>query len=224
MELTELRATWQRMEEALERGNRMRAETLLLQKLDRTQQSLKPLRRIQVFQILFGVFFIILAASLWVTKPTAISLILCGVLVQLYGIGCILTAGLVLSSLNRIDYAGPVANVQAGLAEVKKTYGVSVLIAGLSWWFLWIPVLMLLLGLVGINLYAHAPSVIWIGVAIGMIGLFGMYGIYQYSLRSRNVRLQQGLERVAFGKGLTDAHKQIAEIRTFEEEASGMTS
>ena len=57
MELNELKATWQRIEEALERGNRMSASILRLQKMDTAQESLKPLRRTQIFQIFFGVFF-----------------------------------------------------------------------------------------------------------------------------------------------------------------------
>ena len=140
MELNELKATWEMLDKALERGNRLNAEMLRRQKLDAAQKSLRPLKLNQIFQILFGVFFIVLAALLWANKPTAVSVILSGVTVQAYGIGCILTAGLVFSSLRRIDYAGPVVSTQTGLAKVRRAYGISVLIAGLSWWFLWIPV------------------------------------------------------------------------------------
>jgi len=114
-----------------------------------------------------------------------------------------------------------VASVQTGLAGVRKAYGVSVLIAGLSWWFLWIPVLMLLLGLGHVNLYANAPSVIWIGITVGMIGLFGMYQMYRYSVRSGNVRLRRLVEQLTFGRSLISALEQIAEIRNFEEETIG---
>ena len=146
MELSELKATWEKLDKTLEHGNRLSAEMLRQKKLDATQKSLRPLKLNQAFQIVFGVFFIVLAALLWSTKPTAVSVILSGVAVQAYGIGCILTAGLVFSALNRIDYAGPVVSAQTGLAKVRRAYGISVLVAGLSWWFLWIPVLMLLAG------------------------------------------------------------------------------
>ena len=221
MELNELKATWQRMEEALERGNRLSARMLRLQQMDTAQESLKPLRRTQIFQIFLGVFFILLAALLWSTRPTALSVILSGVVVQIYGIGCVVTAARVLSSLGHIDYAGAVARVQTGLAGVRKAYGVSVLIAGLSWWFLWIPVLMLLLGLVHVNLYANAPSMIWIGITTGMIGLFGMYQAYRYSVRSENLRLRRFVEQLTFGRSLISALEQMAEIRNFEEETIG---
>jgi hypothetical protein len=221
MEVNELKATWEKLDKALERGNRLGAEILRRQRVDATQQSLRPLRRQQTFQILFGAFFIVLAALLWATKPVAVSLILSGVTVQAYGIGCILTAGLVLSSLNHIDYAGPVVNVQTGLAKLRRAYGIAVLVAGLSWWFLWIPLLMLLLGLAHINLYANAPSVIWIGITIGVAGLAAMYWLYVYAMRSENLRLRRFVEQATFGRSLMAALEQIEEVRNFEKEMAG---
>ena len=191
------------------------------QKLDATQKSMRPPKLNQTFQILFGMLFILLAALLWTTKPIAVSVILSGGTVQAYGIGCILTAGLVFSSLNSIDYAGPVVSAQAGLAKVRRAYGISVLVAGLSWWFLWIPVLMLLAGLAHVNLYANAPSLIWIGILIGVVGLSGMYWIYLYSVKSENMQLRRLVERATFGRGLTTALEQMDEIRSFEKETVG---
>lgn len=222
MELSELKATWQMLDKALERNNRLSAEMLRLQKMNATQKSLRPLKLNQTFQILFGVSFITLAALLWSTKPTAVPVILSGVLVQAYGIGCILTAGLVFSSLNRIDYTGPVVSAQTGLAKVRRAYGVSVLVAGLSWWFLWIPLLMLLAGLTHVDLYAHAPSVIWIGIILGAVGLSGMYWLYLYSVKSSNLQLRRFVERATFGRGLTTALEQMDEIRSFEKETVGV--
>src|ERR1017187_9291279 len=221
MEHNELKETWQRLEKALERGNCLSEEMLRRQKLDATQKNLRPLKLNQAFQILFGMFFIVLAALLWSTKPTAVSVILSGVTVQAYGIGCILTAGVGFSSLHPIYYAGAGVSAQTGLAKVRRAYGISVLVAGLSWWFLWIPVLMLLAGLAHINLYAHVPSVIWIGIIIGVVGLSGMYWLYLYSARSANMHLRRFVERATFGRGLMTALEQMDEIRNFEKETVG---
>lgn len=218
MELNELKSTWQTLEKALERGNQLGMAMLRQQKLDAAHKSLRPLKRNQAFQIFIGVLFIVLAALLWSTKPTAISVILAGIAVQVYGVGCVITAGMLFSSLSRIDYAAPVVEVQGGLAHVRRAYGICVLVAGLSWWFLWIPLLMLLAGLAHINLYAHAPSVIWIGTATGIVGLLGMYWMYIYSLKSSNTRLRHFIERATFGRGLQKALQQLNEVRKFEEE------
>jgi len=101
---------------------------------------------------------------------------------------------------------------------VRRAYGICVLVAGLSWWFLWIPLLMLLAGLAHVNLYAHAPSVIWIGIATGIAGVLGMYGLYAYSQKSSNVRFRQLIERATFGRSLQNALQQLKEVRKFEEE------
>ena len=144
MELNELKSTWQILEKALERGNQLSMAMLRQQKLDAAHRSLRPLKLNQAFQVFVGVLFIILAALLWSTKPTAISVILGGIVIQAYGIGCVITAGMVFSSLSRIDYAAAVVEVQSVLANVRRAYGICVLVAGLSWWFLWMPLLMLL--------------------------------------------------------------------------------
>jgi hypothetical protein len=218
MELNELKSTWEKLEKALERGNQLSVAMLRQQKLDAANRSLRPLKLNQVFQIFFGVLFIGLAGLLWSTKPTAISVILGGVFVQAYGIGCVITAGIVFAALSRIDYAAPVVEVQGGLARVRRAYGICVVVAGLSWWLLWIPLLMLLLGLARVDLYAHAPSVIWIGVATGVVGLLGTYGMYVYSQRSSNMQLRQFVERATFGRSLQNALQQLNEVRKFEEE------
>jgi hypothetical protein len=108
--------------------------------------------------------------------------------------------------------------VQGGLAHVRHAYGICVLVAGLSWWLLWIPLLMLLAGLAHINLYAHAPSVIWIGIATGIVGLLGTYWMYLYSMKSSNIQLRQFIERATFGRSLQKALQQLNEVRKFEEE------
>ncbi len=217
MELDELKSTWQALEKALERGNQLSMAMLRQQKLDAIQNTLRPLKLNQAFQIFVGVLFIILAALLWSTKPTAISVILGGIAIQAYGIGCVITAGMVFSSLSRIDYAAPVVEVQGRLANVRRAYGICVLVAGLSWWFLWIPLLVLLAGLAHINLYAHAPSFIWIGMATGVVGLSGTYWMYVYSLKSSHMQLRQFVERATFGHGLQKALQQLTEVKKFEE-------
>lgn len=218
MELDELKSTWQALEKALERGNQLNAAILRQQKLDAVRKHLRPLKLNQAFQIFIGVLFILLAALLWSTKPTATSVILGGVIVQAYGIGCVMTAGMVFASLSRIDYAAPVVEVQGGLARVRRAYGVCVVVAGLSWWFLWVPLLMLMAGLAHIDLYAHAPSIVWIGIATGVVGLLGTYWMYLYSLRSSSAQLRQFVERATFGHCLQKALQQLTEVRKFEKE------
>ena len=80
---------------------------------------------------------------------------------------------------------------------------------------------MLLAGFAHVNLYANAPSLIRIGILIGVVGLSGMYWIYLYSVKSENMQLRRLVERATFGRGLTTALEQMDEIRSFEKETVG---
>ena len=139
---------------------------------------------------------------------------------QAYGIGCIVTAGIVFSSLSRIDYAAPVVEVQAeDSAQVRRAYGICVLVAGLSWWFLWIPILIVLAALV---LHQSLRSCAfrfldWCG-NWEVAGLLGTYQLYLYCSKSSNMRLRQFMERATFGQSLQNAVQQLNEVRRFEEE------
>ena len=82
MELSEFKATWQMLDKALERGNRLSEEILRRQRLDAYAKEPSTTQAKPNISILFGILFIVLAALLWTTKPTAVSVILSGVIVQ----------------------------------------------------------------------------------------------------------------------------------------------
>jgi len=84
--------------------------------------------------------------------------------------------------------------------------------------------LMLLAGLAHVNLYAHAPSVVWIGIVIGAVGLSGMCALYLYSVKSGDTHLRQFAERATFGRSLANALRQIDEIRNFEKDTADLSS
>src|SRR5690606_24683864 len=67
MELDELKSAWQALDRKLERENSLRLDDLRDRKLGKVHDSLRPLFRGQVAQILFGIPFIALATLLWMT-------------------------------------------------------------------------------------------------------------------------------------------------------------
>ncbi len=137
---------------------------------------------------------------LWSTRPHAISVIVAGVVVNAYGVGCIITAGVVMGAIHNIDYSGSVLEIQERLARVRRAYIVGGIVAGMTWWFFWIPVLMVLLALVHVNLYAHAPSVMWSGLAVGTVGLAAMLWLYACSRKPSNERLRRFVDQAIVGK------------------------
>jgi hypothetical protein len=218
MELDEMKLAWENLNQQLKRDTAINLAVYTHQKVTTLRARLRPLFWGQTLQIPFGILFLLLAAALWSTKPHAIAVIVAGVIVHAYGIGCIIGAGVVMGAIHNIDYSGSVLEIQEKLARVRRAYIVSGLIGGMTWWFLWIPVLMVLLGLVGVNLYVHAPSVIWGGSAVGVVGLAVMLGIYFHSRKPGHERLRRFVDQAVAGKSLQRAQSQLDEIRQFAAE------
>lgn len=220
MELDELKAAWQSLDQQLKRDHALNLALYTNQKLTSTRSSLRPLVWGQVLQLVMGISVILLAAALWSTRPAAVSVIVAGVMVHVYGIVCIVGAAVMLAGIRNIDYAGSVLEMQDKLARLRRAYIVSGMVAGLTWWFLWIPFLMVLAALVHVNLYAHAPSLVWVGTAIGIVGLLGMLWLYKYSRRTSRAGLRTFVDQAVVGRSLLRAQAQLEEIRQFAQEAA----
>ena len=220
MERNEMMSAWKSLEQKLERDNSLHLALLRERRLDRARSSLRPLAIGQILQIAMGVAALLLAAALWSTRPSSVPVIVAGVMVHAYGIGCIITAALTIAAMHRIGYSDSVISVQSKLARVRRAYVASSIVAGLTWWFLWIPLLMVLAALVGVDLYAHAPSVVWIGVAIGIAGCLLMLWLYLLSRSESHPRLRRVVDDAIFSRSLTKAQAQLDEITRFEQEHS----
>lgn len=220
MELEELKMTWETLNQHMKRESALSLALYTDRKLANARTRLRPLFIGQILQLFFGLAFVLLAATLWSTRPTAISVIVAGVVVNAYGVGCIIAAGAVMGAISNIDYSGSVLEIQERLARVRRAYIVGGLVAGMTWWFFWIPVLMVLLGLVHVNLYAHAPSLVWINLAVGAVGLAGMFWLYAYSRKPSNERLRRFVDQAIVGRSLQRAQAQLDEIRQFTQEAA----
>ena len=82
MELDDFKSAWQALDHRLQLDNTLKLHALRERKLDKARDSLRPLFRGQVVQILFGIPFILLAALLWISQPAHASSIIAGVLVH----------------------------------------------------------------------------------------------------------------------------------------------
>lgn len=218
MELDDLKSAWQSLDKQLERENTINLQLLRDRQLDKARNSLRPLRWGQLLQMLFGIGFIALAALLWSTKPDVASVIVAGVVVQAYGVACIILAGVVLSGISKIGYSAPVLEIQTQLARVRRTYVMSGMVAGLPWWFLWVPILMVLLALAGVNLYAHAPLVVWLGLGVGVAGLLGTWWLHRWSRQPGRPRLTKFMDDSLIGGSLLKAQAALDDIARFEKE------
>jgi len=218
MELDELKSAWQVLDRKITREAEVSFALYRERKLDKTRSTLRPIRRGQVLQLIWGIGIVFLAGLLWSTKPTAVATIAAGVTVQLYGIVCIIFAAVVWGGLREIDYADSVLEIQSKLARVRKAYVLAGMAAGLPWWFLWVPFLMVFAGLAGVNLYAQAPSLVWIGLGVGAAGMAASGWLYRYSRDRSRPRLHRWVNDAMIGRSLQKAQAQLDEIRRFEQE------
>jgi hypothetical protein len=220
MELEELKMTWETLNQHMKRESAISLAIYTDRKLTAVRSSLRPLFIGQILQLFFGLCFLLLAASLWRTGPTAVSVIVAGVVVHAYGIACVVLAAVLMGAISHIDYAGSVLEIQGKLARVRRAYIVGSIVAGLTWCFLWIPLLMVLLALVHVNLYTHAPSVVWGGSAVGVVGLAAMLWLYTYSRKQGHEGLRRFVDQALVGSSLQRAQAQLDEVRQFAQEAA----
>ncbi|MET0654878.1 MAG: serine/threonine protein kinase [Pseudoxanthomonas sp.] len=221
MELDELKATWQALDHRLAQHNRIGMELFKEKKLEKARTSLRPLFWGQLAQmLLIGLPFVLLAGSLWMSlegRPP-LPLLLAGIFVHAYGVATIALAGCTMGLIRTIDYSAPVLGIQKQLARLRRFYVVNGMIAGLPWWLMWVPVLMVLSGLRGVDLYAWAPSVVWIGLGIGVAGLLATWWLHRWSRSGRRPRLAKAMEDGVTGGSLLRAQRTLEEISRFEKE------
>ncbi|MET0813692.1 MAG: serine/threonine protein kinase [Pseudoxanthomonas sp.] len=221
MELDELKATWQALDHRLAQHNRIGMELFKEKKLEKARTSLRPLFWGQLAQmLLIGLPFVLLAGSLWMSlegRPP-LPLLLAGIFVHAYGVATIALAGCTMGLIRTIDYSAPVLGIQKQLARLRRFYIVNGMIAGLPWWLMWVPVLMVLSGLAGADLYARAPSVVWIGLGIGVAGLLATWWFHRWSRSGRRPKLAKAMEDGVTGGSLLRAQRTLEEISRFEKE------
>ena len=216
MELDDLKSAWQSLDRRLQLDNTLKLHDLRERKLDKARGSLRPLFWGQVAQILFGIPFILLASLLWMSQPAHASSIVAGVLVQAYGVLMIIAAGVVLSALREVDYAAPVLGIQKQLLRARTLYIRSGMIAGLPWWFLWIAILQVLVGLGDVDLLAKAPSLVWSGYGIGIAGLLATWWFHRWARRPQRAEFGRKMDDSLSGGSLRKALAQLDELQRFE--------
>jgi serine/threonine-protein kinase len=216
MELDEMKAAWQELNQRLETQTALNLHLFKEGKLDRMRRGLRPLVWGQSIQIVIGAGLALLGGGFWPGHLDTPHLWIAGVLLHLSGISMIALGAWMLAMISRIDYGAPLVAIQRQLTLMRKVYVRGGMLVGMQWWFLWIPLMIVLIGDAGVDLYKHAPGVVWYGCAVGIAGTLATWLFVRWS-RTRP-RLAQRLEEQAAGRGLVDAQRFLDEIAQFEQE------
>jgi hypothetical protein len=219
MELDELKIAWTALDRRLARQDRLNLQLFRDRKLDQAHASLRPLFWGQVAQMVFGVLFIVLAVSFWPQHRAEPLLLFAGLIVQAYGVAIIVAAGVTLGSMSGMRYDAPVLDIQKQCARLRKHYLVSGMVAGLPWWVLWVPMLIVLAGLAGdVPGQAWAVSFLAISTGIGVAGLLATWAFHRWAHRPSRARFGERLDEAAAGGSIRRMQRLLDEIARFERE------
>jgi hypothetical protein len=141
-------------------------------------------------------------------------LLVCGLLVQLYGLLLIGFAARNLMLIQRIDYAAPVLLIQRQLATLRAwRVRVEAPTNALIGCFVWIPVLWMNLACYGVDMWSPA-FILW-SIASGLIGLVAVVLVIWLMRRAGMARR---LEDNAAGRSVQKAEAMLEEIARFAHE------
>lgn len=189
------------------------------QGIARIQWGMWPLWLGQTLQILFGVVCIALGVSVWSALRDGGAIFFSAILVHVYGVLCIMLAGMTLGSLARIDRAGSLTDTQLKLAKVRRLYVIGGMTVGLAWWLFWIPfAATLFYWLARVDFYANMGASIWVMVAVGVAGLLATWWFHRWSRSPARPRLARAMDDAVTGHSLARAQRRLEELKAFAAE------
>ena len=178
--------------------------------MSRVKMSLRPLLRRQVAQVFLGIFLLLLGAQCWALNIHIPHRLVCGVIMHIYGILVIGTAGNVCNKICRIDYSTAIGQIRDDLDIVQKAYMRSGLVIGFPWLLIWMPFLVCFR-------FDYAVTVANCFIPSMIFGVFSTILSYWLILRAQRVQSSDKASveqwRTKFsGKSIRQARKTLSEI------------
>ncbi len=218
MELDELKSIWQRVEQTLERQESLTRQQMRSACLTRARHGLRPLFWGQILQILFGIPVILLGVWGWTSQIGVPHRMAPGLIVHVYGVLLIMFGGIVLSKISAVDYSAPVAEIQKKMALIEFWYIRTGLAVGLVWWVMWIPFTLVVFSLLGADLVANAPVLVWGNTVAGLLGLLATWCVHRWIHQPSRSKFAEWVDRGAAGVSLNKARQILEEATQFERE------
>jgi hypothetical protein len=218
MDIDDLKVAWQRLDRKLDRQNALAFEHFKDGRVRTMRARLRPLLLGQAAQCVIGAGLVVFAVRTWLTHWDHSPLRTAGLVMHVYGVLVIIAGARTVHLIRQIDYAAPVLALQRQLAELRAWYVRTGTAIGLAWWFLWMPFMMMLVALAGVDMWTRAPGVFSLGTAIGVAGLLVMWGLQRWAQRPGWAWLAASHEAAMTGASLRRAAAVLDEIRRFETE------
>lgn len=219
MELDDLKLAWQTLDRRLEQQNALNLQLLKDGRLDKTRRGLRPLVWGQAAQMLIGVLGALWFAPFWIAHLHEPPLLFAGLVMHAYCIGLIVFGAVMQARIAHIDYAAPVLQIQHELLRLRRTYVIGGMLIGLPWWFLYVPLIMVLAKMgSNANVFDNAPSFVYISVAIGIVGMWLTWLLHRWANHPKHARIGRWLDDAAAGASIRRAQDAVDGLTRFEQE------
>jgi hypothetical protein len=220
MELDEMKLAWQ----ALDRRLAQQAIDLELyrdHRMDRLRRRLRPLAWWTMAQIPLGIALMLWGIGFWSTHLGDTRWVVCGIVMQLFGLLWVIFPGRTLAMVLRIDPAAPVLEIQRRLARLRAwRVRVEAPVAAVTGSVIWVPALLMLAqsqgDRFGLDIWDHTrPGLVrWLVlsvlVSLGAVAL--AYGVL------RRLGLLRWLANHLAGASVRRAEAELDAVLRFERE------
>lgn len=214
MTFDEMKGAWRALDQRLQQQHTLSLAVFRDSRLQKLRHGLRPLVWGQSLQMLLGIALATWAVCFWVPHRGTLHLLVCGLLVQGFGLLMIMSAGQVLALVRHINYAAPVAEIQRRLAELRNwRVRVEAPINAIVGCFIWVPVLVMNLAWYGVDIWSGGFA-LW-AIASSLVGLGGVALVVWWMRHAGN---GSRLERHAAGNSVIRAQSALDEIARFEQE------
>ena len=215
-DIDDLKIVWKELNRQLERQNSLTLRQIKETKLGRFRSGLRPLVFGQTLQLILGAIIAAVSADFWVSHLNQPHLLLSGLFLQAYGILFIAFAVRDLMLIRRIDYAAPIVVIQKQLAELRTWHIQAAIWYGMAGSVVWLPVLIIVLHLLGADIWIRKPRAVWWLLASAFVCLAFNYGLLR--LARTPGRFGRALAGSWIGRSVNRTQAALTEIEEFERE------
>jgi hypothetical protein len=214
--LDDLKTAWQALDRRLERQHTLALHQFKETRVASLRSGFRPIITGRILQTIAGLILAVCAGSFWFDHRGTPHLLIYGLLLHASGVMMMVFAIRDLFLIHAIDHEAPVLAIQRQLAALKAwrlRAGVWFAVAGC---LLWLPGLLIVLYLLGADVWVHKPEVVYWNIAVSFLCLGAAYGLLWLSRRPGQERLANYLRESSVGKSVTRAQEMLAEIERFE--------
>jgi hypothetical protein len=212
--IEDLKLAWKELSQKLDQQNSLILHQFTESKLAQFRSGLRPLILGQMIQVIIGTVITASSAQFWINHLDTPQLLICGVLLQAYGIMFIAFAVRDLILIRRIDYAAPVVVIQRQLAELRSWHLRAAAWYGLTGSVVWLPVMLVMLHLLGGDLWIDEPHKAYWLVSSALVCLAVSYSLIL--LARFPGRCGWALKNSWIGRSVNRAQATLKEIEEFE--------